>query len=108
MAILFTRLTTVDQPQINLGLTLLGVAYPHDELLLDIYGYYDYEEGFDVQTVTQTGCTVDLGALLSNDQFRQIGYALDRKSMQAKAESHGQALIDNYEWDCAMRSGEPA
>ena len=106
MAILFTKLTAADQPNIDPSLILLGVAYPHDDLLLDVYGEYDYQEGFEVQDVTQTGCTVPLGNLLSNEQIRQIGYALDRNSDQAKLESHGEALIDNYNWNRAMRAGE--
>lgn len=87
------------QPQIDKSLELLHSGYQESpgDLMLDLYGHFNADDGYFVEGVALTGSTVDLEGLLSHKKLMDLSRWCDDSlpdAAQMKEESRQEAMID--------------
>ncbi|MRW88824.1 hypothetical protein GJ699_02365 [Duganella sp. FT80W] len=90
-----------EQPQVPDNLSRLATRYLHGNLILDLHGYADEDEGCSVEAVSLTGTRDDISELVSPAQMKQMGWAVDRAAVRAKQASRAEDRADRAAWDRA-------
>ncbi len=88
-----------EQPLIPADMSCLMAGYLHDGLVLDLYGFADEDDGCSVEAVTLNGSKVDVAALVSPQQMKQMGWAVDRAAVRAKEASRAEGRAERHAMD---------
>lgn len=71
--------------------------YDHDGLLLDLFGSYDKEDGFEVSEVSITGTRFSVLKLVSAPLLEDMSAWCDRRNDEDIAAENTQAAIEAHE-----------
>lgn len=71
--------------------------YDHDGLLLDLFGSYDKEDGFEVSEVSITGTRFSVLKLVSASLLEDMGAWCDRRNDEDIKKGNTQAAIEAHE-----------
>jgi hypothetical protein len=89
----------IAQPTVPADLICLMCNYLHDDLYLDLYGVADEDDGCSVEAVTLAGSRVNIAALVKPEQLKQMGWAVDRAAVRARAMDQAQARAERAVFD---------
>lgn len=91
----------ITQPTVPADQVCLMCNYLHDDLYLDLYGMADEDDGCSVEAVTLAGdpAKVNVTALVKPEQLKQMGWAVDRAAVRARAMDQAQARAERAVFD---------
>ena len=97
------ELVAISQPAVPAGLPLLKRAHQFRDLLLDLYGFTNANDGCTVEAVALTGTLVNLApSLVTWPQLSSMAWELDKAGLAERAAAAGEAKAEGVLLDRAL------